>query len=154
VSQFIPVSGHPSSPPAGSAPSGVDFPHGLFDFTVNGCTPGSTITMTVTYPSALPAGAVYWNYGPTPGAPAPHWYILPATIAGNTAIFSITDGSTGDNDLAANGTIVSQGGPGVASASGGGPAQTPTLSEWMLAVLAAMMLLLGMRRVAPAQRRR
>jgi len=149
TSQFIPLTGHARSPPAGSAPAGIAFPHGLFDFTTSGCTPGSTITMTMTYPRALPAGTQYWKYGPTPGTPTPHWYVLPATIGGNTATFSITDGSTGDDDLAANGTIVDQGGPGVPAPAA--PVPTPTMSEWMLALMAALMMLAAMR--AGRQRR-
>lgn len=141
--QYIPVSGHPRSPPAGTAPGGIVFPHGLFDFTTTGCSPASAITMTVTYPTNLPAGTQYWKYGPTPSDPTPHWYILPASIAGNTAIFTITDGQLGDDDLAANGTIVDQGGPG---SSGGGSGNVPTLSEWALTLLAALMLAFAIRR--------
>ncbi len=116
TSQFIPLTGNPASPPAGTAPAGYTFPQGLFDFTTSGCTPGSTITMTITYPQAIPAGAVYWKYGPAPGNVVPHWYQLPATIVGNTVTFSITDGGLGDDDLAINGTIVDQG-QGVAEAA-------------------------------------
>ncbi|MDZ7583788.1 MAG: IPTL-CTERM sorting domain-containing protein [Thiobacillus sp.] len=137
VSQFIPLTGHTASPPAGTAPVGVSFPHGLFDFITGGCTAGSTITMIVTYPQALPPGTVYWKYGPTPTDGSYHWYQLPAVIAGNTATFSITDGGLGDDDLTADGTIVDQGGPGVP----GGAASIPTLSEWALLML--LLLLAG-----------
>ncbi|QJR15102.1 fibronectin type III domain-containing protein [Usitatibacter palustris] len=139
VGQFIPLTGHAASPPNGTAPGATTFPHGLFDFRLTGCTPGSAITMTVTYPAALPAGSVYWKYGPTPSDTRPHWYTLPATIAGTTAIFTITDGQLGDDDLLANGTIVDQGGPGVPGAPGTVTA-VPTLSEWMLMLLALVML--------------
>jgi hypothetical protein len=140
VSQFIPLTGHAASPPAGSAPAGISFPHGLFDFTTSGCTAGSTITLTIAYPQALPPDTAYWKYGPTPTNASYHWYQLPATIAGNTATFSITDGGLGDDDLTANGTIVDQGGPGVPVASG-----IPTLSEWGILMLTGLLLLLGMR---------
>jgi hypothetical protein len=116
----------------------------LFAFTTTGCTPGSTITMTITYPAALAPGTHYWKYGPRPGPIATGWYVLPATIAGNTATFSITDGGLGDDDLTANGTIVDQGGPGFDPAA----AAIPTLSEWMLVLLALMMLGLAMRHLA------
>ncbi|MDQ1313994.1 MAG: sorting protein [Pseudomonadota bacterium] len=138
VSQYIPLSGHSASPPA-AAPAGFLFPHGLFDFTLRGCTPGSTITLTITYPQTLPAGTVYWKYGPTPTDGSYHWYQLPATISGNTATFSITDGGLGDDDLTANGTIVDQGGPGVPAEA----AAIPTLSEWALLLLAGLMGLFG-----------
>jgi hypothetical protein len=148
VSQYIPLSGHAASPPA-AAPAGIVFPHGLFDFIASGCTPGSTITLVITYPQALPAGTVYWKYGPTPTDGSYHWYQLPATINGNTATFSIIDGGLGDDDLTANGIIVDQGGPGVP----GEAASIPTLSEWALLLLAGLMGLFGVgamrRREAP-----
>lgn len=141
---FIPVTGHPKSPPSGTAPN-VDFPQGLVDFVLLNCTPGSTASFTITYPGTLPAGTQYWKYGPTASNTSPHWYLLPATIAGNVVTFSITDGGLGDDDLAANGTLVDQGGPGVP-----GPADThqiPTLSEWALILLALVMGGIGMRRL-------
>ena len=140
TAQFIAAPPGPAPVPP-TAPSDTVFPHGLFDFTTSGCTPGSTITMTVTYPAALPAGYVYWKYGPEPGNTTAHWYVMPATISGNTATFSITDGAQGDDDLAANGTIVDQGGPGFPV--GAGAQQTPTLSEWALILLALLMLAFG-----------
>ena len=129
--------GTPPVPPV-SAPNQL-FPHGLFDFTVGGCNPGATLTFTITYPALLPAGTRYWKYGPTAPNPTPHWYVLPATIAGTTATFSITDGGLGDDDLTANGTIVDQGGPAV-----GGPAvPTPALDHWTLGLLGLLMVLSG-----------
>jgi hypothetical protein len=147
VSRFIPLVGDAASPPAGSAPADVIFPQGLFDFTVNGCTPGGSITMTITYPNALPAGTQYWKYGPTASNTAAHWYLLPATIAANTATFTIADGGLGDDDLTANGTIVDQGGPGFGPSAA---TQVPTLSEWALLMLA---LLIGFMGVAGRPRR-
>ena len=141
VSQFISLTGHTASPPV-AAPAGFVFPHGLFDFTTSNCTPGSTIAMVITYPQALPLNTVYWKYGPTPTDASYHWYQLPATIAGNTATFNITDGGLGDDDLTANGIIVDQGGPGA-----GGTASIPTLSEWALLMLAGLMGLFGMTQV-------
>ena len=127
---FIPLSGHPKSPPAPPPPN-VTFPFALLDFVLIGCTPGSTVTLTVTYPAN--AGGQYWKYGPTPANPTPSWYTIPATFSGNTATFSITDGGLGDDDLLPNGTIVDQGGPGVTQTP------VPTLSMGMLAALAALM---------------
>jgi len=149
TAQFIAVTGNPSSPPAGSAPSGVSFPHGLFDFTTTGCTPGSTITMTIVYPSALPAGTQYYKYGPQPGPLPAAWYVLPATVVGNTITFTITDGLLGDDDLTANGTIVDQGGPG--SSSSAGPVTVtpvPTLSQWAMILLSMLLAVIAMRNLA------
>ncbi len=116
---------------------GILFPYGLFGFTAV-CPPqNGTLTLTVTYPDPLPPGTQYWKYGPTSDNTAPHWYVLPANITGNTATFTITDGGLGDDDLAADGDIVDQGGPGAPSfvdtAAG-----IPTLHEWALLLFSAL----------------
>ncbi len=131
--QFVAVTSVPVAPPAA-----YSFPHGLFDFALANCTSGGTVTLTLTYPSALPSGTVYWKYGPTTNNTNPHWYPMPATIAGNTVTLTITDGSLGDDDLTANGSIVDQGGPGVPNAAG-----IPTLSEWALLGLIVLLGLSG-----------
>ena len=123
-------------PPTTPGP-GIVFPHGLFDFSTSGCLTGNTLSFSITYPAALPPGTQYWKYGPTAANTTPHWYVLPATISGNTATFSITDGGLGDDDLVANGTIVDQGGPGAGSSSN----SVPTLSEWAMGLLVLLMLL-------------
>jgi YVTN family beta-propeller protein len=146
---FIPVSGHAKSPPAGSAPANVRFPYGLLDFVLIACTPGSTVTFTVTYPAPLPAGTSYYKYGPTPTDATPHWYTIPASVGGNTATFSIVDGGLGDDDLAADGTIVDQGGPGIPVAAS---VPVPTLSEWALAAMAALFAVTGGALVARRRR--
>jgi autotransporter-associated beta strand protein len=137
IAQYIPLTGHPRSPPAGSAPSQFSFPFGLFDFTTSGCTPGSTITMTIAYPGSLPANTQYWKYGPHPGNPTPSWYVLPANFNGNSVTFTITDGQLGDDDLVANGTLVDQGGPGVPP-----PPTVPINALWLWA-LGLIITLLG-----------
>jgi multisubunit Na+/H+ antiporter MnhG subunit len=133
VARYITLEGHAASPPAGSAPAGISFPHGLFDFTTTGCTPGATIAMTIVYPQPLPPGTQYWKYGPTPTNASPNWYVLPATFSGNTVTFSITDGQLGDDDLQANGTIVDQGGLGVPPAM-----PVPIAAPWYWALLLFM----------------
>jgi hypothetical protein len=148
ISQYIPLVGHAASPPAGTAPAGVSFPHGLFNLTASNCAANATLAFTITYPQALASGTVYWKYGPTEGNISPHWYQLPAVIAGNTATFSITDGGLGDDDLTANGTIVDPGGPGMS----GGAAPIPSLSEWALLALAGLMGLFGMGAYGCARR--
>jgi len=141
LSQFIASPPGVAPVPPTVPPGGILFPHGLFNFTVSGCTPGSTLTFTITYPQVLPAGTQYWKYGPTASDTTPHWYVLPATLAGNTATFTIADGGLGDDDLAANGTIVDQGGPGAPGATG---AAIPTLSEWAMLLLGSLILLAAM----------
>lgn len=141
--RFIPLTGDPESPPAGSAPVGVAFPHGLFVFSIGGCTPAASITLTITYPATLPPNAAYWKYGPTPTNASPVWYVLPAGFNAAVATLTIRDGGLGDDDLAPNGTIVDQGGPGI----GIGSTPIPTLAEWAMMLLAALLLLAGMRRL-------
>jgi trimeric autotransporter adhesin len=132
---FIPLTGHPKSPP--NSPPGYTFPFGLFDFVLLNGANGSTATISVTYPSALPASAVYWKYGPTPSDHSYHWYILPVVFSPDrmTATLSITDGGLGDDDLLANGTIVDQGGPGIPAAA------IPGLSIWGVIMLSILLIL-------------
>jgi CSLREA domain-containing protein len=141
-------------PPVASPP-GVTFPDGLFQFTLTNCV--GSVTVHATFPTAFSAGEQYYKYGPTPGSPSAHWYTLGATnaltLAGNVATFTIADGGLGDDDLAVNGTIVDQGGPGViAVVSGNGVAPTPTLSQW--AQLMLMGLLAGFGLFAAGRRTR
>jgi hypothetical protein len=94
LAEFIPLEGHPHSPPAGSVPNGIAFPQGLFNFQIGGaCGNGFTTTVTLTYPQSLPAGTQYYKYGPTPTHPAPSWYVLPTTVNGNSVSFTLTDGA-------------------------------------------------------------
>jgi hypothetical protein len=123
---FVPVASTGVAPPAG-----IQIPYDLFQFTATGC--GGSITLSLTYPAALPANASYWKFGPTTGQPA-HWYALPATVNGNTLAVTLTDGGAGDGDLQANGSIVDPGGAGYAVAD------IPTLDELWLAVLALLMV--------------
>src|SRR5690606_6796559 len=72
-SQFIDVAGIATPPPAGSV-----FPQGLFTFTTQNCTVGDELTISITYPQALPPGARLLKYGRTTSNPVPHWYPHPA----------------------------------------------------------------------------
>ncbi|MDR3386497.1 MAG: IPTL-CTERM sorting domain-containing protein, partial [Rudaea sp.] len=143
--------GTPAAPP-----SGVTFPDGLFQFTTINCV--GSVTITATFPTAFSSGEQYWKYGPTPGPVAAHWYTLGGAnslvLSGHTATFTIADGGLGDDDLAVNGTIVDQGGPGVpgggGSQGGNGVSPTPTLSAWALWMLSALFVLAG---VAGARKR-
>lgn len=116
-----------------------------FDFVLDGCTPGSTVQITITYPQPLPAGARFWKHGPRPGAAA-GWYAYPrAAISGNTVVLTLTDGALGDDDLdATNGRIVDAGAPVVLGA--GGAAAIPTLSQWGVLLLSALLGLAALRR--------
>ncbi len=116
-----------------SPPAGIQIPYGLFQFTATGC--GSSITLSLTYPAALPANASYWKFGPTTGQPA-HWYALPATVNGSTLTVVLIDGGVGDSDLQTNGSIADPGGAGYAA---DGVAPIPTLDEWRLLMFVLLM---------------
>lgn len=88
-------------------PAGVMFPHGMFSFTICCLTPGETVTLTITLPSAVPVGTKWWKY--QSGA----WYSLPigSDDGDNTITITLADGGTGDEDTVA-GQITDPGGPG------------------------------------------
>jgi len=102
-----------TSLPTESKPA-IDFPNGLFTFTISNLSQGATITITITFPSAVPAGSQYWKViGNT-------WVKLPDEFVGdndgdNILTLTLTDGGTGDADGLANGVIVDPGGPGTSS---------------------------------------
>jgi Putative metal-binding motif/FG-GAP-like repeat len=113
------------NPSPEDTPVNIDFPYGLFSFTINDVTPGGSTTMTIT----LPAGAdptTYYKYGPTPANPSDHWYEFlydgetGAEINGNIITLHFVDGKRGDSDLDTNGTIVDPGGPSIVDTSDGG----------------------------------
>ena len=78
------------------------------------------------------------------------FYTLPGVTFGSangvpTATFTLTDGALGDDDLdAANGRIVDAGAPVVLGA--GGAAAIPTLSQWGVLLLSALLGLAALRR--------
>ena len=135
-----------------SLPPGTAFPHGLLNLKLTGGSAGTSATVAITYPSALPAGTVYWKYGRTASNTTAHWYpFAGAAIAGNTITLTLTDGADGDDDMTANGVITDPGGPGLPVASAA--TSIPTLSEWGMIILAGLMLLLGMCQLHRGRRR-
>ena len=112
-----------------------------FAFVLDGCTPGSTVQITITYPQLLPNGAQFWKHGPRSGQPT-GWYAFPATVGGNTVTFSITNGGLGDDDLDANNSQIVDAGAPVLLA--GGAAGIPALSQWGVLLLSALSGLFGL----------
>jgi len=127
--------------PAAGKPS-LQFPHGLFEFQITGLTFGESVTLTITFPSAIPDNAEYWKYGPTPGDPTYHWYQIPWNrISSSVIAITLTDGSWGDDDLIANGTIIDQGGPGwpwPPGPGGGGTTSAPVFPNVYIGIGAAL----------------
>ena len=145
AAQFIPLTGNPAEPrPAGTAPAGVTFPHGLFDFTTSGCTPGSTITMTITWPSTAACRHAVLEVRAPPPMPCRTGISAARRHRRKRGRPSASPmAALGDDDLLANGTIVNQGR--TREAVGVVGASVPTLSEWAMMALALLLGFLGMR---------
>lgn len=136
--QLVPTARASATPPAG-----LQFPHGLLDFVLAGCD-ASNITLTITYPSALPQGVQYWKLHGDTWAP----YASATAAAGAiTATLTLRDGGPGDDDGdGANGRIVDPGQVAVMALSGSGAVGIPTLSPWRLALLVILLGLVGLGR--------
>jgi hypothetical protein len=126
-----------------SPPSGMAMPYDLLSFTSTDCGAGATLNFTVTLPQALPAGAKFMVYGPEWGVNVtPHWYELPGmAFVGNQVTFSITDNGQGDANTT-GGFITSAGSLGLPI---GNVSSVPTLGEWGLLLLAALVGALARR---------
>jgi len=136
-----------SLPAVAQATKPISFPNGLFSFNITGLSNGQAVNVTITLPVGS-APTQYWKYHVNEGG----WVQIPMTIVGpaNVIMIRLVDGGLGDDDQAANGVIVDQGGP------GGGAVGWETypisrarvLLPW-IALLAAIMVgagLLAMRR--------
>jgi len=119
--------------PAAGKPADKSFPYGLIDFTLTGCVGSADVT--ITYSQAIPSGATYYK------ELAGVYSVLPATISGNTVRFTLADNGAADAD-AAVGTIRDP--SGLALGAGAGLAAIPTLSEWGLILLSAVMVGFGL----------
>ena len=97
-------------------PKGLMLPHGLFNFTITGLTPGQSVTVTITLPSPVPMGSLWWKVNTT--AENNTWYSLPigSDNGDNVVTITLTDGGPGDNDGVVNGIIVDPSGIGIPSA--------------------------------------
>ena len=101
------------------APSGVSFPHGMFEFSISCLTPGQSVTVTIELPEDVPVGYVWWKYQDG------EWYSLPNETDDGDNIMTIrlTDGGLGDADGVADGFISDPGGP-------GNPEPDPVVVGW------------------------
>jgi hypothetical protein len=130
------------------APADLRLPHGMFSFKVTGLTPGQTVTITITLPTAVPVGTKWWKYQ------AGAWYSMPigSDNGDNIITISLTDGVfPGDSDNTANGVIIDPGGPGFIPVGGiWAPISTlQLLAPWIaiaLIALAAAAAIAGTRR--------
>jgi hypothetical protein len=132
--------GQQSAASVAPLPPGVGFPHGVVAFTTNSCPVGGSISVTLTYPSALPAGTQLYKYGPPTAGGSPSWYVHPATVVGNTITYAVTDNAQGDSNNTP-GVITDPAGAGVPG--GGGVVDVPTVRGWVLLGLVGLMALLA-----------
>lgn len=121
----------PVAPPLGG-PTGVTMPLDALGLTLTGCGTGGSAQVTVTYSTPVDRMR-YWKY--LNGA----WTAIPATLSGDSAVFTLIDGGALDADGQANGVIVDPGGPGLDDAM-----PIPALAPWALALLAGLLGLLGL----------
>ena len=127
--------------PVATLPAGVTFPSGAAAVRLTTGNAGTSATVVLRF-SNIPAGAQLYKYGKETGAGDTNkWFPFPATIDRNagTVTYVLTDGQKGDNDWLANGVIEDPVGLGVGA--GGGVEGVPTLSEWAMALLGALMAL-------------
>lgn len=115
----------------------------MVNFTIAGsCGNGSSATVTITYPTALPGNAQFWKYERTTAIQTDHWYQLTLTsnnlqISGNSVGYTLVDGGNGDDDFTVNGVIVDP--VAVALPDAGAVAAIPAMSDMGLLVLAMLL---------------
>lgn len=131
--------------PVTSTPPNLQAPSGQFAFSAENCT--GSVTMTLTYPSALPEGVQFRKPDGVGG-----WF-NPATAlnvivdsARTTVTYTITDNGPGDTNPAV-GVIADPLVPVLAAAPAGGAAAVPTLSEWGAILMSALLAIFGLRRM-------
>ncbi len=131
--------------PVTSTPPNLQAPSGQFAFSAENCT--ESVTMTLTYPSALPEGVQFRKPDGAGG-----WFD-PATAlnvivngARTTVTYTITDNGPGDINPAV-GLIADPLVPVLAAAPSGGAAAIPTLSEWGVILMSALLAMFGLRRM-------
>ena len=131
--------------PVTSTPPNLQAPSGQFAFSAENCT--GSVTMTLAYPSALPEGVQFRKPDGAGG-----WFD-PATAlnvivndARTTVTYTITDNGPGDTNPAV-GVIADPLVPVLAAAPAGGAAAIPTLSEWGVILLSALLAMFGLRRM-------
>ena len=104
------------NPSPGDLPPGVVFPLGLFQFSVQGLAPGAATSVELLLPNGLEIDT-YYKFGPTPSNGTDHWYdfvwdeLTGVEISEGKLDLHFIDGSRGDDDLSANGTVMEPGGP-------------------------------------------
>ena len=134
---------------AGEVPPGFTVSYGSFEFLATDCQHGVTISLT--YPQALPQGVRFMKFGPPSFGAPDEWMDWTSKVQlsadRKTATYSVLDNGAGDSDPRV-GLIADPIIPAGLTAPGPSPdaaKSIPTLGEWALALLAALLGLLGWR---------
>lgn len=131
--------------PVTSTPPNLQAPSGQFAFSAENCT--GSVTMTLTYPSALPEGVQFRKPDGAGG-----WFDPETALnvivngARTTVTYTITDNGPGDINPAI-GVIADPLVPVLAAAPASGAAAIPTLSEWGVILMSALLAMFGLRRM-------
>lgn len=121
---------------ADTPPTGTNFPYGVVAFTVNQCSAGAVIQVSLDVGDTLSQDATAWKTDP--------WRrITGATISGSVVSYTVTDGGPNDADASTNGVIVDPVGVGIPA--GSAATAIPTLPASALALLVGLLVLLGLR---------
>jgi hypothetical protein len=129
---------------------GYSYPFGMFAFTITGLTPGQTVRIRISLPSPLNLNANYYKCVNGMVVDCTSLVTRPDL---NTIILTIKDGSLGDADGNANGTIIDPGGPAIPfptnPTSHGGYLPAPPQPPVSLPSISVKSATLSAARVAP-----
>lgn len=130
-------------------PGGKRLPYGQFAFQAVGCNPGSSVTLTLTYPQPLAADVTFLKFGPPTAGAASTWFQWTgATLSSDrrSVSYVLTDNGPGDSDPAA-GRFSDPFAPAVAAVNpAAAPVSIPVDAPWMLVLLSALVGTLAWRR--------
>ncbi|WP_343299542.1 IPTL-CTERM sorting domain-containing protein [Delftia sp. Cs1-4] len=134
-----------------SAPANASFPVGALFFSTTGCA-GAKLQVQVDYPAGSLAGLTMQKYGPHGQPPMQVGWFTPPDLAvnGNSVSYSVTDDGEGDNETTVPGVITDPFAPMLLAAPAASHA-IPTISEWGLIVLSALMSIFGLARMRRRQ---
>ncbi|WP_368731463.1 IPTL-CTERM sorting domain-containing protein [Delftia sp. K82] len=134
-----------------SAPANASFPVGALFFSTTGCA-GAKLQVQVGYPAGSLAGLTMQKYGPHGQPPMQIGWFTPPDLAvnGNSVSYSVTDDGEGDNETTVPGMITDPFAPMLLAAPAASHA-IPTISEWGLIVLSALMSIFGLARMRRRQ---
>ena len=124
------------------APAQARAPLGALAFTATGCA-GATLTVSIAYPTGALTGLAPYKFGPASAGAAPTWFPH-GSITGDTFTYTVEDDGVGDQETTTPGMIRDPAAPLLLAAGPGGAQAIPTLGEWGLLLLSALLGLLGL----------